>query len=85
MRLPESLLPELRGRWARYVGVMEALAAVQNLQREREAAYKDLLDTVLRINDLDPSRNWQVNLETGEITEAPVNGGVSPQTSLLTP
>lgn len=81
MQLPETLLPELRARWACYVGVMEALSAVQALQRERERHYKDLLDTVLRLHGLDAGKNWQVNLETGEVRESSaetVNGIAAP-------
>lgn len=75
MQLPETLLPELRARWACYVGVMEALSAVQALQRERERHYKDLLDTVLKLHGLDAGKNWQVNLETGEVRESVEQGG----------
>jgi hypothetical protein len=67
--LPKQLLPELRGRWVKYIGSREAVQAAANVMRQHEASYQDLLNTALRLVDLDPATNWKVNLETGEVSE----------------
>ena len=70
-QLPETALPELRAKWLRLTGAKEivqhAIAAGQAI----EADYTTTLNMVLRMLELDPAQNWQVNLETGEISPAP--------------
>lgn len=75
--LPESALPELRARWLKLAGAREvtqhAIAATQAM----EAEYTTALNMLLRVMELDPTQNWQINLETGEVSESvagPSNG-----------
>jgi hypothetical protein len=67
-RLPEQLLPDLRGKWVKLVGAREVVqAAAQSMQRI-EGEYQATLNVCLRMLNLDPAGNWKVNLETGEIS-----------------
>lgn len=75
--LPESALPELRARWLKLAGAKEVAEHAVSAARTIEAEYTGTLHMVLRMLEIDPALNWQINLETGEIAEAlpnPVNG-----------
>lgn len=67
--LPNELLPELRGRWTKYIGAREAVQAAAVAMRQMEGQYQDCLNLSLRLAGLDPGTNWKVNLETGEVSE----------------
>jgi hypothetical protein len=68
-RLPEQLLPDLRGKWVKLVGAREVVQAAARAMQEIEGEYQTTLNVCLRVLGLDPARNWKVNLETGEISE----------------
>jgi len=71
-RLPEHILPDLRGKWVKLTGAREvaqhALSAAQRIESE----YQTTLNTALRMIGADPGQPWRINLETGEVEEAPV-------------
>jgi hypothetical protein len=68
-RLPDSLLPELRGKWIKLVGARETVQAAAQAMQRIEGDYQQTLNVCLRVLGLDPATNWRVNLETGEISE----------------
>lgn len=72
-RLPEVMLPELRAKWLRLSGAKEIVQHAAQAMQQMEAEYQSTLNTLLRLQGLNPDSNWKVNLETGEISE------VSPQ------
>ena len=76
-QLPETALPELRAKWLKLAGAKEivqhAIAAGQAI----EADYHASLNMVLRMMEMDPAKNWSINLETGEINESPVDTTVN--------
>jgi hypothetical protein len=77
-RLPESLLPDLRGKWVKLVGAREVVQHAAQAMQAIEGEYQTTLNVCLRILGLDAGKNWKVNLETGEISEvtpADVVGG----------
>jgi hypothetical protein len=69
LRLPEQLLPDLRGKWVKLVGAREVVQHAAQAMQAIEAEYQTTLNVCLRILGLDPGKNWRVNLETGEIGE----------------
>jgi hypothetical protein len=68
-RLPDNLLPELRGKWVKLVGAREVVQAAAQAMQRVEGEYQQTLNVTLRVLGLDPAKNWKVNLETGEISE----------------
>jgi hypothetical protein len=68
-RLPEQLLPDLRGKWVKLVGAREVVQHAAQAMQAIEGEYQTTLNVCLRILGLDPAKNWKVNLETGEIAE----------------
>jgi hypothetical protein len=68
-RLPETLLPDLRGKWVKLVGARETVQAAAQAMQRIEGEYQTTLSIALRVLGLDPATNWKVNLETGEISE----------------
>jgi hypothetical protein len=68
-RLPEPILPELRGKWMTYMGARLVADASVKAANECHTVYLQTLNTVLRLNGLDPATNWKVNLETGEVSQ----------------
>lgn len=68
-RLPESILPDLRGKWVKLAGSREVVQAAAQAMQRVEAEYQATLNIALRILGLDPGKSWKVNLETGEISE----------------
>lgn len=67
-RLPEQLLPDLRGKWVKLVGAREVVQHAAQAMQAIEGEYQTTLNVCLRIMGLDPATNWKVNLETGEIS-----------------
>jgi hypothetical protein len=67
-RLPENLLPDLRGKWVKLVGAREVVQHAAQAMQSIEAEYQNTLSVCLRVLGLDPATNWKVNLETGEIS-----------------
>lgn len=97
-RLPEVMLPELRGKWLRLSGAKEIVQHAAQAMQQMEGEYQSTLSTLLRLQGLDPAKNWKVNLETGDISEvtpedvaqqvqaqAPQNGFSPSQTALPQP
>lgn len=79
--LPESALPELRARWLKLTGAREVTQHAISAAQAIEAEYTTALNMILRMLEIDPAGNWQINLETGEISEAapaPANGIAAP-------
>lgn len=78
-RLPENLLPELRAKWIKLSGAREVMqhagAHVQSLESE----YQAVINTCFRMLGVDPDRNYRVDLETGAIEEAPLEGNQGQQ------
>jgi hypothetical protein len=68
-RLPEQLLPDLRGKWVKLVGAREVVQHAAAAMQAIEGEYQTTLNVCLRMMGLDPAKNWKVNLETGEIGE----------------
>lgn len=68
-RLPEQLLPDLRGKWVKLVGAREVVQHAAQAMQAIEGEYQQTLNVCLRVLGLDPGKNWKVNLETGEISE----------------
>ena len=68
-RLPEQLLPDLRGKWVKLAGAREIVQHAAAAMQAIEADYQNVLNVSLRVMGLDPAKNWKVNLETGEISE----------------
>jgi hypothetical protein len=67
-RLPDALLPDLRGKWVKLVGAREVVQHAAQAMQAIEGEYQTTLNVCLRILGLDPATNWKVNLETGEIS-----------------
>lgn len=67
-RLPDALLPELRGKWVKLVGAREVVQHAAAHMQQIESDYQQTLNVCLRVLGLDPATNWKVNLETGEIS-----------------
>lgn len=68
-RLPEQLLPDLRGKWVKLVGAREVVQHAAAAMQQIEGEYQTTLNVCLRMIGCDPGKNWKVNLENGEISE----------------
>jgi len=71
-QLPDTALPELRAKWLKLAGAKEIVQHAVAAGQALEADYHASLNMVLRMMEMDPAANWRINLETGEISEAPV-------------
>lgn len=69
-RLPEGLMPELRAKWIKLAGAREVVEVATAHLKALEGDYQQTLNVCLRFLNLDPARNWRINLETGDIEEA---------------
>lgn len=69
--LPPSLMPELRAKWIKLAGAREVVQHAAAHVQALEADYQQTLNVCLRFLDIDPGKDWRVDLETGEITPAP--------------
>ena len=69
MRLPDTILPELRAKWIRNMAAREVVQGAAQVMQRMEREYQDTLSIALRLIGADPSVNQKVNLETGEISE----------------
>lgn len=52
-----------------YMGARLVAEAATKAANECHAVYLQTLNTVLRLNGLDPAVNWKVNLESGEVSQ----------------
>ena len=83
-KVPTAALPKLRDSWLRAYGAAQASEAARQVSNQMFAVYQQQFTAYLEAMNLDASKRWWLDFETGEVSnepppeqQNPVNGTMS--------
>lgn len=66
-KVPTSMLPGLRDEWMRAVGAAQAAGAARQHAESLMSLYQSRMAGVLEVLELDTSKQWEIDFQTGEV------------------